>query len=131
MFLAKTKLVAGAIGVVSMAAVAMAYPQFWQRSAQLAAPAAVQSQAVLVPAGSSAGSAGNSGQPDGPVQNTAVAATRGGSADVRVDAPGTNVRVDKERGKVRVQAPYANVKVDPDRGQVRVRAPYVDLDIRW
>jgi hypothetical protein len=50
---------------------------------------------------------------------------------VRVAAPGTDVDVDKERGKVRVRAPYTKVDVDPDRGQVRVRAPYVNLDIRW
>jgi hypothetical protein len=50
---------------------------------------------------------------------------------VRVDAPHTAVRVDKDSGKVAVRAPYTNVKVDPDRGQVRVRAPYVNLDIRW
>lgn len=51
--------------------------------------------------------------------------------DVRVNAPGTAVRVDKDSGKVAVRAPYTDVKVDPDKGQVRVRAPYVNLDIRW
>ena len=50
---------------------------------------------------------------------------------VRVDAPNTAVRVDKETGKVAVRAPYTGVKVDPDKGRVRVRAPYVDLDVRW
>jgi hypothetical protein len=50
---------------------------------------------------------------------------------IHVDAPGTDVKVDKERGEVRVKAPYTNVHVDPDKGQVRVRAPYVDLNIRW
>ena len=50
---------------------------------------------------------------------------------VRVDAPNTAVRVDKETGKVAVRAPYAGVKVDPEKGRVRVRAPYVNLDIRW
>lgn len=51
--------------------------------------------------------------------------------DVRVDAPSTAVRVNKDSGKVAVRAPYTGVRVDPDKGQVRVRAPYVDLDIRW
>ena len=50
---------------------------------------------------------------------------------VRVDAPNTTVRVDKETGKVAVRAPYTGVKVDPEKGRVRVRAPYVNLDIRW
>jgi hypothetical protein len=51
--------------------------------------------------------------------------------NVRVQAPHTDVNVDKERGTVRVTAPHTNVHVDPDKGQVRVRAPYVNLDIRW
>jgi hypothetical protein len=51
--------------------------------------------------------------------------------DVRVDAPGATVNVDKERGKVSVAAPYTDVQVDPDKGRVQVRAPYVNLDIRW
>jgi hypothetical protein len=51
--------------------------------------------------------------------------------DVRVDAPHTAVRVNKDTGKVAVRAPHTAVKVDPDKGQVRVRAPYVNLDIRW
>lgn len=51
--------------------------------------------------------------------------------DVRVQAPHTDVSVDKERGRVQVTAPHTNVHVDPDKGQVRVRAPYVNLDIRW
>ncbi len=50
---------------------------------------------------------------------------------IRVDAPGTQVDVDKERGNVRVTAPHTDVRVDPDKGQVTVRAPYVNLDIRW
>jgi hypothetical protein len=50
---------------------------------------------------------------------------------VRVDAPNTAVRVDKDTGKVAVRAPYTGVTVDPDRGRVRVRAPYVNLDVRW
>lgn len=51
--------------------------------------------------------------------------------NLRVQAPYTDVSVDKERGKVQVTAPHTNVHVDPDKGQVRVRAPYVNLDIRW
>jgi len=51
--------------------------------------------------------------------------------NVRVDAPHTAVRVNKDTGKVAVRAPHTDVKVDPDKGQVRVRAPYVNLDIRW
>jgi hypothetical protein len=50
---------------------------------------------------------------------------------VRVDAPGTAVNVDKERGKVTVRAPHTDVDVDADKGHVKVRAPYVNLDIRW
>src|SRR5262245_23371731 len=52
-------------------------------------------------------------------------------AGVRVEAPSTEVSVDKDRGKVHVKAPHTDVRVDPDKGRVRVRAPYVDLDIRW
>jgi phage baseplate assembly protein gpV len=70
---------------------------------------------------------------------TAVAVSNGATAHepsdhdnrLRVDAPGTAVRVDKETGKVAVRAPYTSVKVDPDTGRVRVRAPYVNLDVRW
>src|SRR5262245_3336020 len=51
--------------------------------------------------------------------------------DVHVNAPGTQVSVDKASGKVSVTAPHTDVRVDPDKGQVRVRAPYVNLDIRW
>lgn len=50
---------------------------------------------------------------------------------VRVQAPGTEVNVDKQRGKVTVRAPHTDVDVDPDQGRVQVRAPYVNLDIRW
>jgi hypothetical protein len=57
-------------------------------------------------------------------------ANRDGS-EVRVDAPGAEVNVDKERGKVIVRAPHTDVDVDPEKGQVKVRAPYVNLDIRW
>jgi hypothetical protein len=57
-------------------------------------------------------------------------ADQAGSA-ARVDAPGTAVNLDKERGKVSVAAPYTDVQVDPDKGRVQVRAPYVNLDIRW
>jgi hypothetical protein len=51
--------------------------------------------------------------------------------NVRVDAPHTAVRANKDSGKVAVRAPHTDVKVDPDKGQVRVRAPYVNVDIRW
>jgi hypothetical protein len=50
---------------------------------------------------------------------------------VRVEAPHTEVNVDKERGKVTVKAPHTDVRVDPDKGRVQVHAPYVSLDIRW
>src|SRR5262245_40762243 len=50
---------------------------------------------------------------------------------VRVEAPGTEVNIDTERGKVTVRAPHTEVNVDPDKGQVQVRAPYLNLDIRW
>jgi len=58
------------------------------------------------------------------------AASKEGSG-LRVEAPQTEVNVDKERGKVHVRAPHTDVRIDPDKGRVRVRAPYVDLDIRW
>jgi hypothetical protein len=61
----------------------------------------------------------------------AAAPAAGRDSTVRVDAPHTAVRVDKENGKVAVRAPHTSVNVDPDKGQVRVRAPYVNLDIRW
>ena len=54
-----------------------------------------------------------------------------GDRGVHVDAPGTEVHLDKERGKVSVTAPHTDVRVDPDAGRVQVRAPYVKLDIRW
>ena len=63
--------------------------------------------------------------------NVAAARERNHDSRVRVDAPNTAVRVDKETGKVAVRAPYTGVKVDPEKGRVRVRAPYVNLDIRW
>jgi hypothetical protein len=50
---------------------------------------------------------------------------------VRVEAPHTQVNVDKERGKVVVKAPHTEVNVDPEKKRVQVRAPFVDLDIRW
>jgi hypothetical protein len=50
---------------------------------------------------------------------------------VRIEAPHTEVEVEKERGKVTVRAPHTDVRVDPDKGRVQVRAPYVNLDIRW
>ena len=66
------------------------------------------------------------GQPEPPKQ-TDKQADKG----VRVDAPGTVVDVDKERGKVSVTAPHTDVRVDPDKGRVQVRVPFVNLDIRW
>ena len=50
---------------------------------------------------------------------------------MRVDAPGTAVNVDKERGKVTVTAPHTDVQRRPRQGPRQVRAPYVNLDIRW
>ena len=49
--------------------------------------------------------------------------------ELRFQAAGADVRVDREGRRVRVNAPYADVAVDPRR--VRVRGPYVNLDIRW
>ena len=66
-----------------------------------------------------------------PVAEQDKPAGQAAGGNVRVDAPGTQVNVDKERGKVSVTAPHADVRVDPDQGQVKVRAPYVNLDIRW
>jgi hypothetical protein len=64
-------------------------------------------------------------------RNVAPAAPADTGRTVRVEAPGTSVRVGKDTGRVAVNAPHTNVAVDPDKGRVRVRAPYVDLDIRW
>ena len=86
------------------------------RSPLVQAPSAGPSLAVVTEAGTRVQVPGTQAE-TGPV--------------VRVDAPGTAVRVNKDSGKVAVRAPYTDVKVDPDKGQVRVRAPYVNLDIRW
>ncbi len=51
--------------------------------------------------------------------------------EVRVEAPRTQVNVDKASGKVSVKAPHTDVRVDPEKKRVQVRAPFVDLDIRW
>jgi hypothetical protein len=64
-------------------------------------------------------------------ETSAPANPAGQAGDVRVDAPGTAVNVDKEHGKVSVTAPYTDVQVDPDKGRVLVRAPHVNLDVRW
>jgi ferric-dicitrate binding protein FerR (iron transport regulator) len=65
-------------------------------------------------------------QPEPPKQ-----ADKHAEKGVRVNAPGTVVDVDRERGKVSVTAPHTDVRVDPDKGRVQVRVPYVNLDIRW
>lgn len=57
--------------------------------------------------------------------------TKQPDGSIRVDAPSTEVEVDKERGKLSIKAPHTDVRVDPDKGRVQVRAPYVNLDIRW
>jgi len=121
--MSKSRLFVSALAVAGLGAVALGYaaPQLgkaWlpsaDRSSLVQAPST--SAAVVTEAGTRVDAPGTQAE-TGPV--------------VRVDAPQTAVRVDKDSGKVAVRAPHADVKVDPDKGQVRVRAPYVDLDIRW
>jgi hypothetical protein len=85
---------------------------------------------VTGPAGTSesrsAGPVRVADQPEPPKQ-----ADKHAEQGVRVNAPGTVVDVDRERGKVSVTAPHTDVRVDPDKGRVQVRVPYVNLDIRW
>jgi hypothetical protein len=123
--MSKSRLFVSALAVAGLGAVALGYaaPQLgkaWlpsaDRSSLVQAPSAGPSAAVVTEAGTRMDAPGTQAE-TGPV--------------VRVDAPQTAVRVDKDSGKVAVRAPHADVKVDPDKGQVRVRAPYVDLDIRW
>lgn len=123
--MSKSRLFVSALAVAVLGAVALGYaaPQLgkaWlphaDRSSLAQAPSAGPSAAAVTEAGTRVVAPAT--QPEtGPV--------------VRVDAPHTAVRVDKDSGKVAVRAPHADVKVDPEKGQVRVRAPYVDLDIRW
>ena len=82
--------------------------------------------AGIVAAGLLAGGTAGISQPGGGAEPPKQADT-----GVRVDAPGTAVDVDRERGKVSVTAPHTDVRVDPDKGRVQVRAPYVNLDISW
>jgi hypothetical protein len=46
-------------------------------------------------------------------------------------APQTDIRIDKERGRVHVRAPYSSVNVDADGRQLQVRAPFINLEVRW
>ena len=123
--MSKSRLFVSALAVAGLGAVALGYaaPQLgkaWlpnaDRSSLVQAPSAGPSPAVVTEAGTRVEAPATQSE-TGPV--------------VRVDAPHTAVRVDKDSGKVAVRAPHADVKVDPEKGQVRVRAPYVDLDIRW
>jgi hypothetical protein len=123
--MSKSRLFVSALAVAGLGAVALGYaaPQMtkaWlpnaDRNSLVQAPSAGPSPAVVTEAGTRAEVPGTQAE-TGPV--------------VRVDAPRTAVRVDKDSGKVAVRAPHTDVKVDPEKGQVRVRAPYVNLDIRW
>jgi len=123
--MSKSRLFVSTLAVAGLGAVALGYaaPQLgkaWlpnaDRSSLVQAPSAGPSPAVVAEAGTRVEAPG-----------TQVDAGR----NVRVDAPHTAVRVNKDSGKVAVRAPHTDVKVDPDKGQVRVRAPYVNLDIRW
>ena len=58
------------------------------------------------------------GHPEPPKQTDKQA-----DKSVRVDAPGTVVDVDKERGKVSVAAPHTDVRVDPTRAGCRCASP--------
>lgn len=124
--MSKSRLFASVLAVAGLGAVALGYAAPQLGKAWL--PHAERSSTVQVPstAGPSAVPVADAG--------TRVEASRTQAEtgrDVRVDAPHTAVRVNKDSGKVAVRAPYTDVKVDPDKGRVRVRAPYVDLDIRW
>jgi len=91
------------------------------------AAAGIAAAGLLTHAGLRGGARADAAELTAPVAKPAEQ-TGGG---IRVDAPGTQVDVDKERGNVRVTAPNTDVRVDPDKGQVTVRAPHVNLDIRW
>ena len=123
--MSKSRLFVSVLAVAGLGAVALGYaaPQLgkaWlpnaDRNSLVQAPSAGPSSAVVTEAGTR-------------VKVPAAQAETGPA--VRVDAPQTAVRVDKDSGKVAVRAPHTDVKVDPEKGQVRVRAPYVNLDIRW
>lgn len=120
--LSKSRLFASALAIAGIGAVALGYsaPQLgktWM-------PHGVLAQTV-------SGDASRLEVADARVRVDPPRTQADAGPDVRVDAPSTAVRVDKDSGKVAVRAPYTRVRVDPDKGQVRVRAPYVDLDIRW
>lgn len=123
--MSKSRLFVPALAVAGLGAVALGYaaPQLgkaWltnaDRSSLAQAPSTGPAPAVVTEAGTRVDVPGRRAE-TGPV--------------VRVDAPHTSVRVNKDSGKVAVRAPHTDVKVDTDKGQVRVRAPYVNLDIRW
>jgi multidrug efflux pump subunit AcrA (membrane-fusion protein) len=126
--MSKSRLFVSALAVAGLGAVALGYaaPQFaktWRPHADRSALAQTAPADAVPVTVAEAGKGGVRVEAPG----TQVEAGR----DVRVDAPHTAVRVNKDSGKVAVRAPLTDVKVDPDKGQVRVRAPYVNLDIRW
>ena len=56
-----------------------------------------------------------------------------GNGNTRVQAPTTQVEVDRSGTgtRTRVEAPSTNVDVNTQRGRVRIRVPYFSRDIRW
>ena len=126
--LSKSRLFVSALAIAGLGAVALGYAaphagKTWLSSADRNA------FAQNVPAAPSPIAAADKRNDDVRVEAPGTQVDTG--RNVRVDAPHTAVRVNKDTGKVAVRAPHTDVKVDPDKGQVRVRAPYVNLDIRW
>lgn len=123
MSLSRSRLVAVSlvtVGVGAAVALGNALPQW--RSVLSPVPGAIGETA---PERKKAPDAGVADERD--KQEEANQARRG----VQVEAPHTEVNVDKASGKVTVKAPHTDVRVDTEKGRVQVRAPYVNLDIRW
>ena len=128
MSLSKSRLFVSALAIAGLGAVALGYAaphlgKTWLPSADRSAVA------QTAPTDSSPITVAEAGKDVVRVEAPGTQVDTG--RNVRVDAPHTAVRVDKDNGTVAVRAPHTDVKVDPDKGQVRVRAPYVNLDIRW
>ena len=122
MMLSKSRLFASGLALAALGAVALGYaaPHLGRTSL----PGSDQSALAQAPI-----TVAEAGKDAVRVEAPATRVETG--RNVRVDAPHTAVRVNKDTGKVAVRAPHTDVKVDPQKGQVRVRAPYVNLDIRW
>jgi len=128
MYVSKSRLFASGLAIAALGVVALGYAapylgKTWMPSSDRSA------FAQTAPADASRTTVAEAGKDVVRVEAPGTQVDTG--RNVRVDAPHTAVRVDKDNGTVAVRAPHTDVKVDPDKGQVRVRAPYVNLDIRW